>query len=53
MALVLRDMEFTCFAEPDEALPTFLEESCMEKEDALVIAAGVDNLSEAIFNHIK
>ena len=53
IAFVLRDLDFTCFADPEEILPNFLVESCMEKEDALVIAATVDKLSRIIFDHLK
>ena len=53
IAFVLRDLDFACFADPEEILPTFLEKSCMKKEDALAIAAAVDKLSKAIFENIK
>ena len=53
IAFMLRDLDFSCFSEPDEDIPDFLAESCMQKEDALAIASVVERLNQVIFDHLR
>lgn len=52
--LLLRDLEFCLFTDTDETpIPSFLANSCMVKEDALVIKATLDKLYKLVHDHVK
>ena len=54
IGLLIRDLQFCCFTNQSEtALPEFLLESCMAKEDALAIGAILDKLSKIVYNYLK
>ena len=53
IAFVLRDLDLSCFTEPEEHIPDFLAESCIQKEDALVIESIVERLNQVVFDHLK
>ena len=47
MALVLRDLEFSCFVDYDEtAVPGYIIKSCMEADDVEAITAVMQILSD-------
>jgi hypothetical protein len=54
IGLLLRDLEFCCFTDTGESpIPSFLVESCMEKEDIEAIATTLNKLFNAVYNDLK
>lgn len=54
IGFLLRDLEFSCFTDTSEiAIPGFLMESCMDKEDTEVIAAILSKVFNAVYDELK
>ena len=54
VGLLLRDLEFCCFTDTEETpIPSFLANSCMGNQDALVIEATLDKLFKLVDDHVK
>jgi hypothetical protein len=53
IALILRDLEFSCFMDPDRAIPDYLTNSCMAPTDAESIAKIVDTLFQVVQDQLE